>query len=61
MLMLTPSMVTMEVDWGTPMEMAWGTHMVRATTVIPRDTLKASTGMAMDLDMAMVGVTSIDQ
>ena len=47
-LMLTPSMATMGTGWGTP-------------TGIPSTTLKASTAMDLDMDTAMVWVTSTDQ
>merc|ERR1711934_207790 len=46
-LMLTPSMATMGTAWGTP-------------TGIPSTTLKASTAMDLDMDTAMVWVTSTD-
>ena len=62
-LMLTLSMATMGMVWDIPMETAWGTPMDRAlaTTVIPQAMLKASMGMDLDMDTAMVGVTSINQ
>merc|ERR1712010_418718 len=47
-LMLTPSMATMGTGWGTP-------------TGIPSTTLKASTAMDLDMDTALVWVTSTDQ
>merc|ERR1712212_569112 len=62
-LMLTLSMATMGTVWDIPMETAWGTPMDRAlaTTVIPQAMLKASMGMDLDMDTAMVWVTSINQ
>merc|ERR1712037_789841 len=62
-LMLTLFMVTMGQVWDIPMEAAWGTPMdiALATTVIPQAMLKASMGMDLDMDTAMVWVTSINQ